>query len=193
MGKVMFDISMSLDGLIAGPHPHPSQPLGKGGERLHAWAFEGKTEKNNALVFEEMVQTSGAIVAGRGTYELSNWGEKDPWGSQLPVFVLTHAVPAGMPKAGAVYTFVTEGLESALHAAKAAAGEKNVCVIGGANIGQQCLQAGLLDEIHLHLVSILLGEGIRLFEHLGPLPFELQQSRVVESRGVTHIKYRVVK
>ncbi len=193
MGKVMFDISMSLDGLITGPDPHPSQGLGKGGERLHAWAFEGKRDPNNALVLEEMVQTSGAIVAGRRTYDIANWGEKDPWGSQLPVFVLTHAVPKGVPAKGAVYTFVTEGVESALDEARAAAGEKNVCVIGGATLGQQCLQAGLLDEIHLHLVSVLLGEGTRLFEHLGPLPYDLQQSRVIESRGVTHIRYSVIK
>ena len=95
MGKVMFDISMSLDGLITRPNVSPKQPLGEGGERLHAWAFGRKTE-GDVLVFDEMVQTSGAIVEGRRMYEISRWGEKDPWGGQLPVFVLTQKVPEGM-------------------------------------------------------------------------------------------------
>ncbi len=191
-GKVVFDISMSLDGLITGPDDSPEQPLGKGGERLHAWAFGGKTE-GDALVFDEMVQTSGAIVAGRRMYDISPWGEKDPWGGQLPVFILTHAVPEGTVQAGAVYTFVTEGLESALNQAKAAAGEKNVQVIGGANIAQQYLKAGLIDEIQLHLVSVLLGEGIRLFDHLGSEPTELEITSVIQSKEVTHLRFRIVK
>src|SRR5262249_26477179 len=161
--KVVFDISMSPDGLIISPNVSPEQPLGEGGERLHAWVFGRKTE-GDALVFDEMVQTSGAMVAGRHMSEISRWGGKDPWGGQLPVFILTHTVPEGMAPTGAVYTFVTQGLESALNQAKTAAGEKNVCVIGGANIAQQYLKAGPIDEIHLHLVSILLGEGIRLFD-----------------------------
>ena len=192
MGKVVFDISMSLDGLITGPDDSPEQPLGKGGERLHAWAFGGKTE-GDALVFDEMVQTSGAIMAGRRMYDISRWGEKDPWGGQLPVFILTHAVPEGMAQTGGVYTFVTQGLESALKVAKAAAGEKTVQVIGGANIAQQYLKAGLIDEIHLHLVPVLLGEGIRLFDRLGTLPLELETTRVIESRGVTHLSFQVIK
>jgi dihydrofolate reductase len=192
MGKVMFDISMSLDGLITGPNVSPEQPLGEGGEGLHAWAFGGKTE-SDALVFEEMVQTSGTIVAGRRMYKISRWGEKDPWGGQLPVFILTHTVLEGKAQTGAVYTFVTQGLESALDQAKAAASEKTVRVIGGANIAKQYLKAGLIDEIHLHLVSILLGEGIRLFDRLGTLPSELEPTRVIASRGVTHLRLSVVK
>jgi dihydrofolate reductase len=120
-------------------------------------------------------------------------GEKDPSGGQLPVFILTHTVPEGMAQTGAVYTFVAQGLESALDHAKAAAGEKNVCVIGGATIAQQYLKAGLIDEIHLHLVSILLGEGILLFDRLGTLPCELETTRVIASRGVTHLLLSVVK
>lgn len=192
MGKVVFDISMSLDGLITGPNVRPELPLGEGGERLHAWAFEKKTE-GDRLVFDEMVQTSGAIVAGRRMYEVSRWGEQDPWGGERPVFILTHRIPEGMAQTGAVYTFVTQGLESALNQAKAAAGEKNVCVIGGANIAQQSLKAGLIDEIHLHLVSILLGEGIWLFDHFGTLPFELEPTQVIASQGVTHVRLTVVK
>lgn len=98
-----------------------------------------------------------------------------------------------MAQTGKVYTFVTQGLESALDQAKAAAGEKNIQMIGGANIAQQYLKAGQIDEIHLHLVSILLGEGIRLFEHLGTLPIELEPTRALASRGVTHLRLGIVK
>jgi dihydrofolate reductase len=207
MGKVLLDISLLLDGFIAAPNDDPERPLGDGGQRLHDWVFGGKTERTentprnsavdprNAEVLDEMFNTTGAMVAGRRTYDFSKdeWGERDPFGGQLPVFVLSHDVPERVAKGGAVYTFVTDGIESALTQAKSAAGDKNVQVMGGANIAQQCLKAGLLDEIQIHLVPVLLGEGRRLFEHLGTEQIELETTRVIESPGVTHLKFRVVK
>jgi dihydrofolate reductase len=194
MGKVVFDISMSLDGLITGPNDSPAQPLGEGGERLHEWMFLPSGGPIRPEVDEERFKTIGAIVMGRRMFDVGEqaWGENPPF--HLPVFVLTHDAKETLTKdGGTTYTFVTSGIETVLAQAKAAAGDKNVQVIGGANIAQQYLRASLLDEIHLHLVPVLLGEGIRLFDHLGTLPIELETTRVIESIGVTHLRFSVVK
>ena len=189
MGKVTLDNSMSLDGFTAGPNDSPEQPLGDGGTRLHDW-MSGTTE--------DMMQggtsaTIGAIVSGRRTYDLV-----DGWGGShrihgVPVFVLSHHIPEEVPKGATPFTFVTDGIESAITQAKAAAGDKNVYVLGGANTAQQCVKAGLLDEILIHLVPVLLGEGIRLFDHIGTEHIKLESTKVVESPGVTHLRFRVVK
>ncbi len=160
---------MSLDGCIAGPNDSREQPLGDGGTRLHDWM---------STTTQEMMQggtpaTIGAIVTGRRTYDLV-----DGWGGShriagVPVFVLTHDVPATVPQGATPFAFVTDGIESALKQAKAAAGDKQVYVMGSASIAQQCVQAGLLDEIQLHLVPMLLGGGIRLFDHIGTKPIQL--------------------
>jgi dihydrofolate reductase len=110
----------------------------------------------------------------------------------LPVFVLTHDAREPVTKGKTTFTFLAEGIESALKQAKAAAGDKDVCLMG-ANIAQQCIKAGLIDEIEIHLVPVLLGEGIRLFEHLDTEQIELQRTRVIEAPGVTHLRFRVVK
>jgi dihydrofolate reductase len=201
MAKVTSDMSMSLDGFITGPNDDVSRPLGEGGERLHQWVYElaswrerhglagGKTNRD-AEVLDEAFRNIGAVVMGRRMF---NHGEK-PWGDNppfhMPVFVVTHkSRPAVTKEGGTTFNFVTDGIESALKQAKAAAGEKDVSVAGGANIVQQFLKAGLLGEIQIHLVPVLLGGGRRLFEHLSKMEFV--PARVIESPGVTHFRFRV--
>jgi dihydrofolate reductase len=205
MGKIRTGHSMSLDGFIAGPNDGPEAPMGDGGERLLAWYSGGDTEyrlpgtemvfrvsPQSAELLRETSRTTGALVTGRRTFDLTHgWGGGHPLG--VPVFVLTHTVPQEeWVYEGSPFTFVTDGLESALEQAKAVAGDKDVGVIG-ASLVQQCIRAGLLDEIHLDLVPVLLGEGVRLFEHLGTEPIELESTRVIEGAGVTHLTFRVVK
>jgi dihydrofolate reductase len=204
MGKVRTGHSTSLDGFIAGPNDGPERPLGEGGERLLAWYSGGDTEyrlPGTEMVFEvspqsaellrETRRTTGALVTGRRTFDITNgWGGRHPL--DVPVFVLTHTVPQEWVSEGSPFTFVTDGLESAVEQAKAVAGDKDVGVIG-ASLVQQCIRAGLLDEVHLDLVPVLLGGGVRLFDHLGAGPIELESTRVIEGAGVTHLTFRVVK
>jgi dihydrofolate reductase len=204
MGKVAVGLSMSLDGFIAGPNDGPGQPLGEGGERLFAWYSGGETEyrlPGTEMVFSVSPQSAerlreahgamGALVTGRRTFDITNgWGGSPPLG--VPTFVVTHTVPQEWVYEGSPFTFVTDGVESAVERAKAVAGDKDVAV-GAASIAQQCLQAGLLDEIHIDLVPVLLGDGVRLFDHLGTGPIELQRTRVIEAPDVTHLTFRVVK
>ena len=193
MGKVILDITMSLDCFIAGPNDDV--------ERLHEWIFRdaltrpvvrGGTTYGSNEVLEESFKTTGAVVMGRRTFDIGegSWGDNPPF--QVPCFVLSHDAREEAAKGATTFTFVTNGIESALTQAKAAAGDKHVGVMG-ANTAQQCIKAGLLDEIHIHLVPVLLGEGIRLFDHLGTEHIELESTRVIESPGVTHLRFRVVK
>src|SRR5215211_8691598 len=200
MGKVATGLSMSLDGFIAGPNDGPHSPLGDGGERLFAWYSGGETEyglPGTELVFKvspqsvellrEVEDTMGACVTGRRTFDISGgWGGRPPLG--VPTFVVTHTVPQEWVYAGSPFEFVTDGVESAVRQAKAVAGEKNVAVIA-ASIVQQCIGAGLLDEIVVNLVPVLLGDGVRLFEHLGTEPIELEHTRVIEGAGITHLTF----
>ena len=204
MGKVAMGLSMSLDGFIAGPNDGPEWPLGEGGERLFAWYSGGDTEyglPGTEMVFEVSPQSAemlreahsqmGALVTGRRTFDITNgWGGNPPLG--VPAFVVTHTVPQDWVYEGSPFTFVTDSVESAVEQAKAVAGDKTVAV-GAASIAQQCIRAGLLDEIHVDLIPVLLGDGVRLFEHLGPGPIELESTRVIEGVGVTHLTFRVAK
>jgi dihydrofolate reductase len=204
MGKVTTGLSMSLDGFIAGPNDGRERPLGEGGERLFAWYSSGDTEyglPGTEMVFRVSPQSAellreahtkmGAFVTGRRTFDITNgWGGNPPLG--VPTFVLTHTVPQEWVYDGSPFTFVTDGVESAVEQARAVAGEKDVAV-GAASIVQQCLKAGLLDEIHVDLVSVLLGGGVRLFDHLGTGPIELERTEVVEAPDVTHLTFRVVR
>lgn len=190
MGKVSFNISMSLDGFINGPDVTAEEGLGKGGERLHDWAFKGDERNREVLASAHEL---GAIIAGRRTYDLSVpwWGADGPTGElRVPVFVVTHSVPDDVPDGG-VYTFVTGGIEEALEQAKAAAGDKGVSVMGGASTGRQYLAAGLLDEIAIHLVPVLLGGGTRMFEE-GEEQRQLELVDVVDTPLATHLRYRVL-
>jgi dihydrofolate reductase len=211
MAKVTCDLSMSLDGYVAGPNQTLEEPLGHGGERLHEWALRlrafrerhgmegGEPGPDNDIV-EEWLDASGAEVMGRrmfsggeGPWENDPnadgwWGDDPPF--RAPVFILTHHAREPVQKGGGTsYTFVTDGLESALDQARTAAAGKNVQLGGGASVVQQALNTGLLDELNVHLVPVLLGTGgVRLLEGLQPA--ELELTRVIESPYVTHLRYR---
>ena len=191
MSATVLYMSMSLDGFITGTNVSPENGLGDGGERLHEWVFGG--DERDREVLARGVQGSGAIIAGRRTYDdsLPWWGADGPH-PPTPVFVVTHEAPDAVPE-GSVYTFVTDGIESALEQAKAAAGDKNVAVMGGPDIGRQFIEAGLVDEIGVHLVPVLFGSGARMFEHLGSEHIQLETLGVIETSAATHLHYRIVK
>ncbi len=198
MGTVGAGFSMSLDGFIAGPNDDV--------QRLFKWYFSGNTDlklsmgdrdldlkvsAKNAESFQETVKATGAIVSGRRMFDVAGaWGGKHPM--DVPVFVVTHNVPQEWVKKGSPFTFVTDGVESAVEKARQVAGDKNVGV-GGADVARQCLKAGLLDEIGIELVPVLLGQGVRLFEHLGIEPVELETTSVTHTPEVIHLTFRVVK
>lgn len=191
MGKVIADISMSVDGFIAASHRTPEEPMGQGGEKLHEWAF-GEDERNRELMAESGAKL-GALIAGRRTYDDSVrfWGADGPMGpARRPVFVVTHQAPADSPAEG-VYTFVTDGIESALDQARAAAGGEDVAVMGGADLIQQFLAAGLVDEIGIHLAPVLFGSGLRLFADLGESHVALEPIDVVDTHAAAHMRYRI--
>jgi dihydrofolate reductase len=201
MGHVVVYLSVSLDGFITGPAPSQQAPLGAGGERLHEWLFAGDTpsainpmfrpDAGSREVFEESVRSTGAIVVGRRWFDVvAGWGGRPPLPARY--FVLTREVPPGWAAgASSPFTFVTDGLASAIEQARAAAGGRHVAV-GGANVAQQCLAAGLLDQVLLHVVPVLFGGGTRLFAE-GASPIALQQTAVVHAQDVTHLRFRVVK
>jgi dihydrofolate reductase len=193
LGKVIFDMSMSLDCFIAGPKDgsNPDRELGAL-DILHDWMFspKGKFEE----IVRERFKNVGAVVIGRRMFNLGEepWGDDPPF--HMPVFVLTHKPTEKVVKqGGTTYNFVTDGMESALKQAKAVAGDKDVILEGGANAIQQYLKAGLLDEIHLSVVHTLLGEGIRLFENIGTQQTKLEKISVSDEPGVTHLRFRVVR
>jgi dihydrofolate reductase len=188
----IFDMSVSLDGFVRAPNATPEQPLGDGGERLHEWAFGGD-ERDREVLAPRGARGSGAIIAGRRTYDDSVpfWGADGPH-PPTRVSVVTHEASDAVPEGG-VYTFVTDGIESALEQAKSAAGDKNVNVMGGPDMGRQFIEAGLLDEIGVHLVPVLFGSGTRMFEHLGSKHIQLETIGAIETSAATHLRYRIVK
>jgi dihydrofolate reductase len=200
-GKVAWDVTMSLDGFVAGPNDGPELPLGKNGQRLFDWYFKGDTpsaydeyfklSSSDAQVFDEGVKKIGAVVAGRRTCDISGWWEGSFF-TPVPFFVLTHKAPDKVPKGRTTFTFVTDGIENAIKQAKAAARDKMVSLMG-ANVAKQCIEAGLLDELHVHVVPVLLGDGVRLFHDLGSHLIELERTRVIESSDVTHLSFIVLK
>ncbi|MEO7909778.1 MAG: dihydrofolate reductase family protein [Roseiflexaceae bacterium] len=195
MGKIISGHTMSLDGFIAGPNDDV--------RRLFKWYSSGdtafpvpgtdmvfKVSKASAEVIGENWASIGAVVTGRRDFDVSHaWGGTPPYG--WPTFIVTHNPPQEWVKPGAPFTFVTDGVESALEQAKRAAGDKHV-VVGGTTIVQQCLKAGLLDEIHIDLASMLLGDGIHLFDLLDTL-VELELTEAIKATDVTHLTFRVVK
>ena len=192
MGTVIFDTSMSLDGFMTAANRTPEEPTGAGGQRLTEWAMGG--DERNQRFLANAVEGLGAVIAGRTTYDTSVpwWGEDGPSGSaRRPVFVVTHEAPESSPN-DKVYRFVTDGIESALEQAQAAAGDKVVVVMGGASIGQQYIAAGLVDEIQIHLVPVIFGGGTRMFENIGDGHLSLETTEVIETPLATHIRYRIV-
>ena len=212
MSKVVADISMSLDGYVAGPDPDLEDPLGKGGERMHEWALgaqswreshgrEGGERNADSDVIAERLSAIGAVVMGRRMYSGGSgpW-EQDPrahgwWGDEppfhAPVFVLTHHAREPLPmEGGTTFNFVTDGIESAIEQARAAAGEKDVSVAGGATAVQQAIAAGLVDVLEVHVAPVFLGGGTRLFDGMAA-DVGLEITRVIDSPKVTHLRYRV--
>jgi dihydrofolate reductase len=213
MSKLRCHISISLDGFVAGPNQSEEKPLGEAGERLHDWivalrawrephGLEGGEVNASTPVVEESLADVGAEIMGRGKFGPPGggpWGD-DPWPGwwgddppfHMPVFVLTHHQREPLTLSDTTFTFVTDGIDAALEQARAAAGEKDVLIGGGAELINQCLAAGLLEELELHVVPVLLGDGARLFDNLGDDEVQLEQLRAIEAPGVTHLKYRVV-
>jgi len=192
MGRVVFDISMSLDGFVTAAGRTPEQPTGPGGERLTEWAF-GEDERNRAYLSDAIAQL-GAVIAGRETYDTSLpwWGPNGPSAeARAPVFVVTHRGGDDTPEGG-VYELVTGGLEEALQRAQKAAGDRTVCVMGGADLGRQYIAAGLVDEISLHVVPVLLGDGTRLFEQLSTEHIQLELVQALDTPDAVHLRYRVL-
>jgi dihydrofolate reductase len=211
MSKVSSQLSISLDGYVAGPNQSLENPIGEGGMRLHEWAFatdtwneqhgiDGGGRSADSEVAAEMMQGIGAFIMGRNMFGADRgdhdpswrgwWGEDPPY--HAPVFVLTHyeREPLEM-QGGTTFHFVTGGIESALEQARAAAGDQDVSIAGGASTVNQYLAAGLLDELYLHVAPVVLGGGERLLENVGDPT--LEPVKVVASPAVTHIKYRVAR
>jgi dihydrofolate reductase len=214
MGKIRFNLSISLDGFLAGPDQSLESPLGAGGEHLHDWAFplavfraahggEGGIANASTQIIEEQTANVGAVIMGRNMFggHPGAWRSDAPWNGwwgedppfHVPVFVLTHHAREPLPmKGGTTFHFVTGGIESAVAKARGAAGDKDIVIGGGASIARQLLAAGHVDEINITLVPLFLGSGERLFDQLGT-GLKLEQLRVIEAPGVTHLKYRVVR
>jgi dihydrofolate reductase len=211
MGKIISDISMSLDGYIAGSNPTLKEPLGHRGEELHEWVYNleswrkphgmsgGETGQDDD-VMKESFENTGAVIMGRRMFSGGNgpwesdpnpdawWGDTPPF--HAPVFILTsHKRDTVEKKGGTSFIFVTDGIESALSQAKKAAGDKNISIAGGANTIQQFIKARYLNEFQIHIAPILLGGGTRLLENLGDVTFE--KIRVIDSPLVTHMKFRL--
>jgi dihydrofolate reductase len=190
MAKVIAEQSISLDGFTTGPNAKVDNPLGDRGDRLHDWTDSSRV---NAEVNQEPFKVSGAIAMGRRMFDMGvgPWGEDPPF--HMPVFVVTHRASDPLVKAGGTtYFFVTGGIEDALARARAAAGDKDVAVFGGASLIRQFMEAGLLDELRIHLVPLLLGEGTRLFDGMTPDHIALERKSVIDVADVTHITFRVV-
>lgn len=204
MGIVGLDKSMSLDGYITGPHPGPGNPLGDGGDRIFAWmmaAPDANGEANGGSMlsdawdemYRDPFETTGAVIMGKRMFEIidspDGWVAPGGIAFTWPVFVLTHEVREPVTKGKTPFTFVNDGVESALAQAQAIAGDKNIG-LGGANVAQQFIRAGLLDEISIHLVPVFLGGGVRLFDHIGVSPRELEYAGGKQLAGVTHLRFR---
>jgi dihydrofolate reductase len=191
MSKVIYDMSMSLDGFVTAAEISPEEPLGVGGQHLHEWGLPGTDPRGISLV-EQSVQREGAIIIGRRTYDASLpwWGTDGPTGkTRTPVFVLTHRETPPPPDGG-VYTFVTDGIDSAVTQAKAAAGGRNVGV-SGVEVARQLLQAGHVDELWIHIVPVLFGDGIRVYEQVGGQHVQLEFIEAIPTADATHLHYRV--
>ena len=193
MSKIVYNMSMSLDGFVTSAGRTPETPLGVSGERLHEWGAEGADPRSLALI-EENAAGVGAMITGRGTYDdsLPWWGPDGPTGAaRIPLFVLTHRADPG-PDPDSVYEFVTDGVESVVARARAAAGDKEIAV-SGVEIGRVLLQSGHLDEIWIHVTPLLFGDGTRLYEQMGADPIDLELLDSVATPQAVHLRYRVVR
>lgn len=204
MSCVFLEVSMSLDGFVAGPNDGPENGMGDGGMHLFNWYNSGDTpfpvpgtdmmfhiSQASADLMAQEWATIGAMVAGRRMFDIAHaWGGNPPGGENC--FIVTHNPPQEWIREGSPFTFVTDGVASAVRQAQEVAGDRDVS-ISSANIAQQCIEAGLLDELRINLAPVLLGGGVQLFERLGVTPIELEILKVVPASGVTHLRYRVVR
>ncbi len=203
MGKITTGFSMSLDGFVAGPNDTPERPLGEGGDRLFKWYSsdlesevpmgEGtmKMSREGADLVQEAARRAGVLVTARRTFEIANaWGGRHPM--DVPVVVVTHTIPPEWENKKSIFTFVTDGVGSAITKARQIAGDKDI-VIGAPSVVKQCLKAGLMDEIHIDLIPVLLFDGIRLFDQLGIAPVDMKIVEASANPGVAHITFRVIK
>jgi dihydrofolate reductase len=213
VSKLRSQLSISLDGFIAGPNQSVENPLGEGGMQLHEWVFaleawrkphglDGGGVNASSAIIEAALENIGATVMGRNMFGGTGPWDEHPWDGwwgvdppfHHPVFVVTHHAREPLPMAGGTtFTFVTDGIESALAQAREAAGGKDVNLGGGASVAQQYLKAGLIDELQLHIVPVILGGGARLFDNLGGVSIGLECTGVVEAPGVTHLSYAVAR
>jgi dihydrofolate reductase len=192
MSKVLIQMSMSVDGYIAGPNDDVL--------RLHEWMFAGpgrspgeELPTPDQQIFDELRAVTGAMICGRRLYDLTHgWNGSTPFGA-VPVFVVSRSVPAAIPNGTTSFNFITGGILSAVAQAKDTAGGKDVYVVGGASIDQQLLDAALVDELRIDLVPVLLGRGIRLFDQMQRSPLDLEQISMTPSRRVTHLRYRIMR
>ncbi len=204
MGKVTTGFSMSLDGFVAGANDNPENSLGDGGDRLFKWYFAGektvdlpagdqtfKMAEDAAKMVQETARQAGVLVTARRTFDIAHaWGGKHPM--NVPMVVLTHRVPQEWVKEGSPFTFVTDGIQSAIRKAHEIAGAKDV-VIGAPSVVKQALNAGLLDEIHIDLVPLLLGKGVRLFDALEIQPTDLHLEDINRSGDVIHMTFSLIR
>ena len=190
MGKVIVDIAMSLDGFIAGTNVSPQLPMGDDGLRLHDWIFDKKTDID-ANMIKEVMETSGVVIVGRHTYDVAiddAWGGESPF--SIPALVVSHTKAEKIVDG---FTFITGGIEETLKQARAIAGNKNIWIMGGANIIRQFIKAGLVNELEIHISHILLGRGTHLFDDTLVNVIELERIRSIGSDSVTHIRFRILK
>ncbi|HEV7564758.1 MAG TPA: dihydrofolate reductase family protein [Microbacteriaceae bacterium] len=187
MGKLVVEMTMSLDGFISGPDVRVGQPLGLGGERLHEWLFSPDNDVDReatAAIFD----TSGAVLMGRRVYDtIEGWGDEDPFGR--PCFVVTQRAHEVRVRGATTYTFVTDGIANALEQARAAAGEKDVTIMGGADLAQQFIEGGLVDELRIHVAPVLFGAGTRLFDLVATGQAGLELTRCSSSPKAAHLRF----
>ena len=200
MSKVLAGITISLDGYVTGPNDGPGAGLGDGGERLHYWVFggpwtyeggvRGTAAEPDRAYLDGMFDSAGAWIVGRTMHDVVNgWGD-DP-GFGVPVFVVTSRPHETVVKGDTTFEFVTGGIREALYRARAAAGEKNVIVMGGADVLRQFLAAGLVDELTLTISPVVLGAGKRLFDGFSRTDLVFDRTGVIESPFATHLRFRV--
>lgn len=184
MARVTLGLTVSADGYIAGPNDDL--------QRLHQWIFEGA--EDNAAVLGDLIENTGAVVMGKRMFTLSEaFGAFEDDSFSPPHFVVTHNVPEKIPTKGPKFTWVHDGVAAAVEQAKKAAGDKNTVIMGGANIAQQAINLGLVDELNLSEIGVILGDGIKLWDNIDVRDVELERTRVIEGTGVTHLQYRVVR
>lgn len=192
MSKIIVDVSVSLDGFMAGQNVSAAYPMGERGDQLHRWLFGDPPNDIDSAIVKRLFAGIGAVVLGRRTFEIGfdEWDQQTPF--PAPTFVVTHRAKDPLPTSSGTFTFVTEGAAAAVEQARAAAGEKNVAVMGG-EITQELIRLGLIDELHIHMIPLLLGDGLRLFDNLGRKQIEFGLAETTPSAEVTHLIYRLPK